>query len=98
MDEFRAMCHRSLVSGIEIVGGEPDLHIPSGAVFLCWVDGKVQERPIRPRVRTMRAARPSIVVPVRAALVVVDVEVNSETIPIELDGLQDISRFDHDEN
>lgn len=60
MHKRDAVCECTLVRSVEVVGREPDLHVPGRAIILRRIDGEVQEGAVRPREGTVGPARPPI--------------------------------------
>src|SRR4051812_22783224 len=89
MQDLNADARRALVSTIEIINSECDLRATGGRSIFGCIERKVDELAIGPRRRGMTSTGPSVV-----ALVVVDVQLESKTVAIELQRLVEVGNLD----
>ena len=98
MDQLSARGSRPLMHDVEVRRVEAKLDVRGWAVFLRRIEGEVQEGTVLPRVSGMDAAGPSVVGTVDRALVIIDVEVDTEPVLVELRRPIDIGYLDDDQD
>ena len=91
MKDFCASFDRALMGRVDVADAERNLRAVCRRPVLALVQREVHERAFGPRGRGMSAARPGVV-----PMMVTDLEIEAETVAVELHGTVQIRHCEHD--